>query len=106
MAVLIFAILLIIGVFPALFFLDKLFQINFDRGADSVFWEPRGFVDKGDAKPKKAKRSLKDALAWITKTPEVAEDNLEAYRYLMFYRISLAFFSVCFAIGLAYFLMV
>lgn len=105
MAILIFAVLLILGVFPALFFLDRLFQINFDRGTDSVFWEPRGFADKGQAETKK-KRSLSDALNWIVKAPQFAEDDLEAYRYLMFYRISLAFASVGFAVGLAYFLMV
>lgn len=106
MAILIFSLVLIMGVFPALFFLDRLFQIDFERGSRSVFWEPKGLVDQGSTEKARKKWSLKDAVQWIFKTPAVAEDDLEAYRYLMFYRISLSFVSVAVAAALAYFLMV
>ena len=109
MAVLLFSICLILGVAPALFFLDRLFDINFERGvlkrpgSKGVFWEPRGFAKTGESKPPR-QRSISSAVKWIYKNPSITEDDLEAYRYLIFYRMSLAVGAVVIASGLTYFL--
>ena len=93
MAFFFFSVLVLVGLVPAIFFLDRLFKLNLEKGpmgdprAKDVFWAPRTFADTAQPATGKPKRSVKNAATWLYNTPDWAEDDLSVLRVLYFYRI-------------------
>ena len=98
MAVFFFSVFFLLGLIPAIFFLDRLFAINFAnasrrrRGSEDAIWLPRGLADTGagDETPKSdvKRRPLREGVGWLFSTPPQFEEDLAAYRNLIFYRLS------------------
>ena len=106
MGVFVFSVLFLIGLFPAIFFLDRLFAINFakagGRRPDSkdLFWSPRGFADTGAGEVEEVeRRPLMEGVRWIFRAPDYLTEDLAAHRYLVFYRISVAVLAMIIFFG-------
>lgn len=94
MAIFLFSILVLFGLIPAIFLLDKLFGINFAKAArvrpesKDSFWQPRGFAGTGNEdRVGESRRPIGKGLKWIVSAPDSIRTDrlgapmLRAYRF-------------------------
>ena len=111
MAIFLFSILVLIGLVPAVFLLDKLFAINFEKsplkrkGSKGVFWQPRGFANTGAEASEPAKRRpLIEGFRWLFSAPESLLSEQTSKFLLRAYRICVLFVVLTLIVATAYFI--
>ena len=111
MAIFLFSILVLIGFIPAVFLLDRLFAIHFEKsplkrkGTKGVFWQPRGFADTGSevSEPTK-RRPLMEGFRWLFSAPESLSSEQTSKFLLRAYRVCVLFVVLTLIVATAYFI--